>query len=116
MIPAAARIPAWRMPPPNCFRMRLAFLIKSREPHNNEPAGAHNPLLKQNVIESAGAANSRASTFNAADALKMRAPSRCTFNPYGWTRAATDRVYATETGTPPHRLCVFSRITNLEMG
>ena len=48
----AAMIPACLMPPPNCFRKRLASIIKSLLPTKAEPTGAPSPFEKQTLIES----------------------------------------------------------------
>ena len=79
--PAAARMPACRMPPPNIFRARRARSMKARVPTTTDPTGAPSPLDRQKVTESAWAANSRTGAPVAMLALKIRAPSRCTAIP-----------------------------------
>ena len=51
----AARMPAWRMPPPRILRQRCAALINAAEPHNNDPTGAANPLDRQTDTDVCGA-------------------------------------------------------------
>ncbi|CRZ42908.1 Uncharacterised protein [Vibrio cholerae] len=67
--PAAAKMPAWRIPPPTIFRQRLALAIKSLEPSSNEPTGAAKPLDRHTVIESKYCAISLTSTSSATAAL-----------------------------------------------
>ena len=50
-------------------------------PTSIEPTGAHRPLDRQNMTESAQAAISLTSTPKAVAALKMRAPSMWTGRP-----------------------------------
>ena len=76
MMPAAASTPAWRIPPPSIFRSRRAFSMNSALPHSTDPTGAHRPLLRQKVTESAGAASSAGVQPVATAALKILAPSR----------------------------------------
>ena len=104
------------MPPPNCLRMRRARSIIARLPHSTDPTGAHSPLLKQKVIESAGAASSAGVTASAAAALKMRAPSMCNNKSCSCANTPAARVYSGLKTTPPQRLCVFSRMSIRLMG
>ena len=52
--PAAARTPAWRIPPPSSLRPRRARPMNDAEPTTTEPAGHDRPFDRQNVTESAG--------------------------------------------------------------
>ena len=72
-------MPPWRMPPPNAFLILLAFFIKFFEPHINEPIGADKPFERQNETESIPSLRSDGETPKAALALKILAPSTCTF-------------------------------------
>ena len=80
-MPAAAMMPAWRMPPPSIFRARRARPMKSRLPVTTEPTGAPSPLERQKVTESAWAATSFAGIPVATHAFQRRAPSRWTARP-----------------------------------
>jgi hypothetical protein len=109
-------MPACRIPPPSNFRKRLALLMKALSPHRTDPTGAHKPLLRQKVIESAGATSLLAGKPKTTAALKILAPSRCKSNPCLRAKAATLSVYSRLSGMPPQKFCVFSMITNLEVG
>ena len=111
--PAAARIPACRIPPPNCLRIFRDLAMNSADPHKTEPTGAHNPFDKQNMTESADSANFTAVVLKAIAALKIRAPSTCNFIPKSWARSPTECIYSTESGMPPQAFWVFSMITSL---
>ena len=52
MRPAAARIPAWRMPPPRALRVPRAAAMNGLLPTSMEPTGAPSPLERQNITES----------------------------------------------------------------
>ena len=54
MRPAAAMMPACRMPPPTILRTRRARSMKAAEPQTTEPTGAASPLDRQKVTESTG--------------------------------------------------------------
>ena len=109
-MPAAARMPAWRMPPPSILRIRRARRMNARPPHRTEPTGAHSALgqAEGDRIGRRGAA-AAAGTPSATAALKMRAPSRCRRKPWRRATAPRQRVYSTAAAAPPQRLCVFSR-------
>jgi len=49
---AAARMPAWRIPPPKTFRQRRASSTKSAGPATMDPTGAPSPFEKHRVAES----------------------------------------------------------------
>jgi hypothetical protein len=51
--PAAATIPAWRMPPPTMRTFRLARRIKASSPARSDPTGAPSPFETQNMTVSA---------------------------------------------------------------
>ena len=57
-MPAAAMMPACRIPPPTDLRILLARVMKASSPQTTDPTGAASPLLRQKVTESAGAARS----------------------------------------------------------
>lgn len=50
--PAAARMPAWRIPPPTIFRQRTARRMYASLPSSSEPTGAPSPFDRQMVKES----------------------------------------------------------------
>ena len=100
-IPAAAMIPACRMPPPTILRKRWARSMRAREPQISEPTGALRPLDTQKVTESTGRTNSRASRLSATAALKSRAPSRWTGTPAAWATAATAAISSGVQQVPP---------------
>ena len=79
--PAAAITPAWRIPPPNAFRARMASRWNAPSPHSSAPIGAPSPLLRQNESVSAHAASAPTGTPLATDALKSLAPSMCITSP-----------------------------------
>src|SRR5437867_10208869 len=76
-MPAAARIPAWRIPPPYMRRKRRSFSTVGRSDTITDPTGAPSPLDKQNETVSKWRAYSAADTPVATTALKSLAPSRC---------------------------------------
>ena len=51
-MPAAAKMPDCRMPPPSILRQRLPSLTNSLPPSNTDPTGAPSPLDKQTDTES----------------------------------------------------------------
>jgi len=61
-------------------------------PTSMEPIGEANPLLKQNIAESAGATSSFTDTFKAVAALKIRAPSICRERLFVRATSATIRI------------------------
>ena len=75
--PAAAMIPACRIPPPRTFLFFLARSISSLLPTTSDPTGQLRPLDRQKLTVSAGPASSAGETPNATAALKRRAPSMC---------------------------------------
>ena len=93
----AARIPVWRMPPPNIFRNQRAFAMNSFVPTKQEPTGAPRvkvslkaqissmippkPLLKQRLIESKGSHSSLMVLPVSAATCQILAPSRCVLRP-----------------------------------
>jgi len=52
-------MPAWRIPPPTCLRMRRARRTNSWLPATAEPTGAPSPLLKQTLTLLAAATPGR---------------------------------------------------------
>ena len=109
--PAAARTPAWRMPPPSILRTRRARAMNSAGPQTTEPTGAPRPFETQKVTESTSRAKSRAGRPSATAALKSRAPSRCTGTAAPWATAATAAISSGVQHVPPCRLWVFSTHT-----
>ncbi len=77
-IPAAAIIPAWRIPPPSTLRIRRARRDEFALPQSSEPTGQASPFERQNETVSANDAIFDAVVSSASAALKIRAPSRCT--------------------------------------
>ena len=51
-MPAAARTPACRIPPPRILRARRASAMKAFDPQITEPTGAASPLDRQKLSES----------------------------------------------------------------
>lgn len=49
IFPAAAKIPAWRIPPPNALRARTALWMNSFDPASIVPAGAPSPFQRQTM-------------------------------------------------------------------
>ncbi len=80
-MPAAATIPAWRMPPPSSLRYRSARTISSAVPAIIDPTGAPRPFERQNWTVSTSRQMTSAPTPSATAALNRRAPSMCTFMP-----------------------------------
>src|SRR5207237_770096 len=74
--PAVARIPDWRMAPPNMRRARTARAMSSRRPATRLPTGQPSPFDNATETTSKGAASSARLRPEAAAALKSRAPSR----------------------------------------
>src|SRR2546426_6874756 len=74
-MPAAARIPAWRIPPPYMRRKRRSFSTVGRSDTITDPTGAPSPLDKQNETVSKWRAYSPADTPGATTAVKSLAPS-----------------------------------------
>ena len=74
--PAAARTPAWRMPPPTILRQRLASSMKSLDPTRTDPTGQLRALDRQKLASSTSRVNSATGTSIATAALKIRAPSK----------------------------------------
>ena len=50
--PAAARTPAWRIPPPRSLRTRRASSMRSRVEAKSEPTGAHSPFERHVITVS----------------------------------------------------------------
>ena len=75
-MPAAAKMPDWRMPPPSIFRHRRARWMKSREPVNTLPMGAPRPLDRQAETESNNLPIASGAIPPLTAALKILAPSR----------------------------------------
>src|SRR5437867_11675324 len=71
-MPAAARIPAWRIPPPYMRRKRRSFSTVGRSDTITDPTGAPSPLDKQNETVSKWRAYSAADTPVATTALEPR--------------------------------------------
>ena len=107
----AARTPAWRIPPPSCWRTRRARTMRSAEPRSSAPTGQHRPFERSTIRVSAHAARSRGATPSATAAFQSRAPSMCTRSPASREAAITSSVSSTVRTAPPPRLCVFSRRT-----
>ena len=80
------------------LHQELDILDQVAEPHNTDPTGAHNPLLRQNVTESTWWVNAAASTFWATAALNSRAPSMCSARPCRRATAAMDARYSGGSG------------------
>ena len=74
--PAAARMPAWRMPPPRALRYIRARSMSLADPTSIDPTGAPSPFDRQNITVSKPLVKLRTSSPSAVAALKMRAPSR----------------------------------------
>src|SRR5438876_4639217 len=100
-LPAAARMPTCRMPPPSILRQRRARSMNSAEPQITEPTGAASPLDTQKVTESTWRVKSPAGRLSATAALKSRAPSRCTGTPASWATAATAAISSGVQQVPP---------------
>ena len=108
-MPAAAMMPACRMPLPNILRKRRARTMKSREPHTTEPTGRRQALRHAEGDRVDVRARSRdAGRFSATAALNRRAPSRCTGTLAPCATAATAAISSGVMQVPPWPLCVFS--------
>ena len=111
--PAAAMMPAWRMPPPKSLRARCARRDGRGVPDEHRADRRAQALGQADAhrVERARRTRPR-ETPMAATALNRRAPSRCMREvvPVAEARAprACARVGST---TPPQWLCVFSRQT-----
>ena len=114
--PAAARIPAWRIPPPTNLRPRRARPITSCPPTSTEPTGQPRPFDRQNVTVSAGPDRSVARTPWATTAFQNRAPSTCSGTPWACAIPATRRVYSGVSGWPIEWAWVFSMVTRPLIG
>ena len=80
-IPAAARTPTWRIPPPSRLRQTRASAIASAVPTTSDPIGAPRPLLRQTARTSATSPYAVSGVPVATWAFHSRAPSRCTPTP-----------------------------------
>src|ERR1035437_3195927 len=112
MSPAAARMPACRMPPPSALRYMRERSINSALPTSSDPTGAPSPLERQNMTVSALAVSCATGMPRATEALKTRAPSRCTGRPAACTWSQTSSKMSSGVMVPPAMLCVFSRETS----
>ncbi len=106
--PAAATIPACRIAPPKRCFSRHACSISSREPARRAPSGQPSPFERQSVTVSKRAAIAEGATPSATDALRSRAPSRCTASPSSRAVATTSSSASSGQTRPPELLCVFS--------
>ena len=111
--PAAARIPACRIPPPSRRRTRHARCMASALPASMEPTGAPSPLESAIVTVSTGAAKSRhghapSRRMRSAGARRPGARPRPARAPPAATACSCDRGIT----RPPAPLCVFSRHTS----
>ena len=88
--PAAAMIPAWRIPPPTILRARRARAMNAASPTTTEPTGQPRLFDRQNVAEAPGGTRSRAGTPSATEALNSRAPSMNSGMPISRATSATD--------------------------
>jgi len=112
--PAAARTPAWRMPPPRTFCGRCGILsMKAREPTIMEPTGAPSPLERQkhDGVEIAGHVRDgfTESDRGVEDARAVE------MNFSGWRRARWRKFRQLDCGierTAGHVVRVFSRQTS----
>jgi len=80
-MPAAAMMPAWRMPPPRRLRQRRTSSTIGASPATTEPTGAPRPLLTHTDTVSHSSTRSAGLTPRATAALKSRAPSQWTRSP-----------------------------------
>ena len=104
--PAAATIPACRIAPPKRCFSRHARSISSREPARSAPSGQPSPFERQSVTVSKRAAIAAGATPSATDALRSRAPSRCTASPSSRAVATTSSSSSSGQTRPPELLCV----------
>ena len=78
---AAAKYPAWRIPPPITLRNLLASVILPFGPSRREPTGAPKPLDTHIDIVSNSAPMSFGSSLVSTITLKSLAPSKCRISP-----------------------------------
>ena len=90
--------------------------MNSSLPHSSDPTGALSPFEMQKQTESTSSVSACVGSPSATDALKMRAPSRCTGMSRSWATLATAAVSSHVRTPPPQRLCVFSRHTSVVGG
>ena len=114
--PAAARTPAWRMPPPRSLRARRAFSMRSRDEATSEPTGAAEPL-GQAGHDGVGAGHQGRRRDPEGD-RRVPDPGPVHVDAEAASRAAaiTARVSAAPSTVPPARLWVFSRTTRRHVG
>src|SRR2546425_12459299 len=108
-MPAAARIPAWRIPPPYMRRKRRSFSTVGRSDTITDPTGAPSPLDKQNETVSKWRAYSPAGTPGGPTAFKSLAPSRGIGNPPARATGGVRSIAEKGQVEPPPPLWVFSR-------
>ena len=90
--------------------------MKARLPHNSDPTGALRPFEMQNMSESTCRVYSFTSTPQAMAALKMRAPSMCSFRPCFPVMANRAATSSGDHADPLLLLWVFSMHTRLSRG
>ena len=84
----------------------------SREPATIDPTGAPSPFDRQNMTESTLRVISATFSPSAVAALKMRAPSRCTFRPASCASIADFVHLRRRVHRAAGHVVVFSRQTN----
>ena len=86
------------------------------EPATSAPSGQPRPFERQSVTVSKRRPISAAGTPSAVEALKIRAPSRCTASSSSRTTATTASISSRRQTRPPDELCVFSSETSRVRG
>ena len=115
-MPAAAMMPACRIPPPMRDRCARASAITSAAPQSSEPTGAPRPFDRQNIIVSAAARRSRGDVSSAIAAFQIRAPSTCTRKPPSCASLHRVVISSTAIGAPDAAMYVFSMTSIVGVG
>ncbi len=111
--PCRRDTPAWRMPPPSRLRINaraqspLAFQLA------DFPTGAPSPFDRQNITESTSRVMRATVVAVASAALKIRAPSICTFQAARMRLCTNSSIVSCGYTVPPDMLCVFSSVINV---
>ena len=89
---AAARMPAWRIPPPASCGRGAPDRSARRSLQTSDPAGAPSPFDRQNETESNPSTQAGAGMPLATTAFQRRAPSRCSRRPRSFAAVTTART------------------------